>query len=789
MENGGYPSTPWVTIPRLFRAEKMIALLKFSVRHPWWVAGASLGIALAAATLVPRITLRLDARSLIPQGHPSMVEGDRAAERFGQRDVVVVAISGEQGIYRPAALQLLKELSLELEQVEGITPGSVLSLATVPRLFVRDDVIDLQPLLAREVAPSPETARRVRHETEALGLDDGILTSRDGRAAAIYAEVERGADRSALGRRVRELLAGRRGEDVEVHFSGTAMAQAVLGEAAARDLVRQVPLVLVVVFLVMMAAFRHPVPALVSLAEVGVSLVCTVGLMGLLGQAVFVTTLALPVILIVIGVTDDVYALNRYFAELRRNPGRPVRETVEASFTAVARPVALTAATTVTGLLSLTLTALEPQRVFGLYGAVSVAVSTLLTFTLLPALLVLLKPGADPSRRSFAGWTEALLERFVAAIRIAHPGRIAAGAALVLACAVALTGLRLRIEDNWIGNLPPSSSTVQGDRAINRLLAGTNTLDLMIDSGKPEGFLDPGAVAALGAVEDALLASPDIGAVQSSFGEMARVNASLLDVAYRPYRDALRRGERTMGRSEVEQALLLLASSGNSPGPARLDSEYRRARLTVFVRGANYSRMGAVLRLATETVRQRFGPGFRATPFGDGWIGVQSIRLLVLGQLSSISFAVMANLALLVILFRSLPTALVAIAPVIFSILFVFGVLAAVGAPLGTANSMFAAIALGIGVDYSIHLVASFREKLQQGLAKREALTSAMVTTGPAILTSALAIIAGFSILTFSEVPPNWQLGLLVSLSLAVCAMATLTLVPTLLLLREPRNK
>jgi predicted RND superfamily exporter protein len=768
----------------------MIALLRFSVRHPRWVAAVSLVLALAAATLIPRVSLRLDARSLIPQGHPSMLEGDRAAERFGQRDVVVVMIaSPAEGIYRPAALELLTELSRELEQVEGIVPGSVVSLATVPRLYVQDDVIDLEPLLEQELTPSPETALRVRHETGALGLDDGILASRDGRAAALYAEVERGADRSALGRRVRDLLARFQGRGMEIHFSGTAMAQAVLGEAAANDLVRQVPLVLAVVFLVMMLAFRHPVPALVSLAEVGVSLACTVALMGLLGQAVFVTTLALPIILIVIGVTDDVYALNRYFAELRRDPGRPVREVVEASFASVARPVALTAATTVTGLLSLALTALEPQRVFGLYGAVSVALSTLFTFTLLPALLVLLEPRTDPSRRSFAGRTEALLERLVAALRFAYPGRIAAGAALILAGAAALTGLRLRIEDNWIGNLPPSSSTVQGDRAINRLLAGTNTLDLMIDSGKPEGFLDPVAVAALGALEDALSASPDIGAVQSPFGEIARVNAALLDLAYRPYREALRCGERTLDRAEIEQALLLLASSGNSPGPARLDPEYRRARLTVFVRSANYSRMSAVLRLATETARRRFGPGFVVTPFGDGWIGLQSIRLLVLGQISSISFAVVANLALLVVLFRSLPTALVAIAPVIFSVLFVFGVLAAMDVPLGTANSMFAAIALGIGVDYSIHLVASFRGKLQQGLAKREALTGAMGATGPAILTSALAIIAGFSILTLSEVPPNRQLGLLISLSLAVCAVATLLLVPTLLLFRDRRTE
>lgn len=764
----------------------MIWPLRFSVRHPWWVVGACVAVALAAAALVPRIALRLDARSLIPQGHPSMAAGDRAAERFHLHDVVVIALSDPaRGIYTPEALGLLATLSAELGGIPGIVPDSVVSLATVPRLFIDEDTIDLRPLLDRTPSPGSEIVRRVRREAAALGLDDGVLVRRDGKAAAIYAEVERDADRSDLGKRVRALVARHQGEGLALHFSGTAMAQAVLGESAAHDLVRLVPIVLAVLFTVMMLAFRHPAAALVSLSEIGVSLVCTAGLMGLMNRPVFVTTLVLPVILMVIGVTDDIYALNRYFAAARRDPRRPVRELVESSFAEVAKPIALTAATTVTGLLSLALTPLEPQRIFGLYGAVAVAISTLLTFSLLPAMLVLLAPRADPARGSFARRTEAMLARLVGLFQRARPGRVAAAAALVAACALALVVLRLRIEDNWIGNLPPSSPTVRGDRAINRLLAGTNTLELMLDSGRPRGFLEPGAMAALGAVEDALAAHPGVGAVESAFGDVVRVNASLAGSGYRSYRDVLRRGERSLTRAEIEQALLLLASAGRAPGLERLDPEYRRARVTVFVRAANYSRMESVLRRAGEAVRRGFGAGVSATPFGDGWTGHQSIRLLVVGQIVSISAAVLANLALLVGLFRSPATALVATAPVVFSILCVFGVLAAAGLPLGTANSMFAAIALGIGVDYSIHLVASFRAKLSLALSPREALAAAMGDTGPAILTSALVIIAGFAVLAFSEVPPNRQLGLLVCLTLAVAAVATLTLVPILLLLHS----
>jgi predicted RND superfamily exporter protein len=125
----------------------------------------------------------------------------------------------------------------------------------------------------------------------------------------------------------------------------------------------------------------------------------------------------------------------------------------------------------------------------------------------------------------------------------------------------------------------------------------------------------------------------------------------------------------------------------------------------------------------------------------------------------------------------------------------VFAFLALAGIPLGIANSMFAAVALGIGVDYSIHLVTHHREQRARGLAAGAAIEAAVSVTGPAILKSATAIAAGLAVLGFSKVLPNLQLGLLISLSLTVGAVMTLLLIPGLVLglarggLRRPTLK
>lgn len=765
----------------------MLKLLRLSIAYPRSVVAIAMALTLLACLQIPGIRLRLDGRSLIPARHPAIAESDRAAALFEARDVIVVGLAApETGIYTPEALRLLTELSAEIAAVQGIVPGSVTSLATIPRLFIEDDLLDLQPLLDRgdRATPDAALAARIRRETAALGLDDGILAAADGRAMAIYAEVEPAADRGAVRRRLLELVARHAGGRTAIHLSGTAMAQAVLGEAAALDLARLVPLVLVVIAAVLLLAFRHWAPALVSLAEIGVSLLWTVGLMGAGGQSVFVTTLVLPVILLAIGVTDDVYALNRYFAAARRAPDRPPGELAVETFSAVHRAILTTAATTVAGLFSLLASNIEPQRVFGFYGGLSVLFSTLLTFTLVPALLVLLRPRVRPAEVSAPRFTEVWMLRLVGLIRAAGPRRVIAAAAAVTVAALVVTTLRLRIEDNWIDNLPPASETVEGDRAINRWLAGTNTLELMFDSGRPGGFLDPAALSALGAVEEELAASPLIGAVQSPYSDVLRIQAALAGRDYREFRAAVRRGDQPLTGPEVEQALLLLESAGSAPGMDRLENNYRRSRMTVFVRAANYSRMGEVIDLSARAAREHL-PAAPMTPFGDGWIGHLTIELLVVGQVASIGLAVLANGLLLVLLFRSLLVAVLSIVPVVVSVLLVFAALAAAGTPLGTASSMFAAIALGIGVDYSIHLVASYREKVRRQIPPGEAIAATQTATGPAILISAAAIVCGFSVLAFSAVPPNRQLGILICLSLAVCAAVTLVLLPALLLMYE----
>jgi len=756
-------------------------LLRFSVRHPRVVIALVCAVTVFALVFIPRIRLRLDGRSLIPSDLPQFAEGDRAASRFELRDLVLIGVGNEEsGVYTPETLRRIARLSDGLSRVDGVVPGSVISLSTVPRVALVDGEVDTGPLFRPQDELNTETIQQLRREVVKRGYNTGVLVSADGKGAAIIAKVEPDADRYRLLEKTRSLIASESSGKDTVYLSGSALAQAVLGQATARDLARLIPAVIAVLGLMLFLSFRHPVPALLSLIEIGVSLVWMSGLMGLTGQPVFVTTLVLPVVLICVGVSDDVYALGHYFNEAARAENSTVEETIVAAFSSAARPVAMTAVSTVVGLLSMAAVSLNPLRVFGLFGSAAIIFSTLFTFTLLPALLALLKPRIrlkDDPTVALGGRPATSALRLLTGL--ASPRRVAVCAVLIAACA-GLATTRLRVDDSWIRNLPSNSDIVRGDRFFNEKLAGTTALELMVEATHGGWFNSMEGVAALGSLEWVLARVSHVGAVNCLFNDVVRTNASLIGLNYDAYRAALRSGRLPLTKDDVERAFTALSQSTQAPIRERVDEDHRWARVTVFIRDADYSRIDNVLRAAERETSVQ-GLGHKIVPFGDGWISYLTVRLLVEGQASSIALALVTDLILITILLGSLRIGFIAVLPVAFSLLLVLAALSLAGTPLGIANSMFAGIALGIGLDFAIHLTTAYRQRLRQGMPAGEALRNTLELTGPAVCVSAASITTGFSVLMLSEIAPNVQLGVMICLCLVTCAVTTLLLIPSLI--------
>lgn len=255
----------------------------------------------------------------------------------------------------------------------------------------------------------------------------------------------------------------------------------------------------------------------------------------------------------------------------------------------------------------------------------------------------------------------------------------------------------------------------------------------------------------------------------------------------------LRRGRKAEHRvipSGVEEIDWLWREYARMRGLPRIrqlvNEDFSQSVITVFLRDANFVDTARLMRDIREYEKEHLAPqGIRLSFAGDVAVSQTLIGAIVGTQVVSVGAALAGDFLVTVLLGRSLAFGFLCVIPSLLAVLLNFAIMGWVGMPLGVATSMFSSMTLGMGVDYAIHFLQSYRQHLAAGdLAAPDrvaAVLGAARTTGPAICGNTLAVTLGFGVLLLSQVPANARLGGLLALSLFNCLVATLILLPAIL--------
>lgn len=867
-----------------------------AIRHPWRTLSAATLVTLAAAPGLLRLELRTDGAAMVPRGAAGIREDREIRDEFRVEDdlVVVVRAPDPEGIYNARSLGLLRDLTADLQALPGIGPGRVTSLATERGHRVRTGSLSFRTFLD----PLPDTreeCERLRSDVRSLELYSGTLVAKDESQAAILVGVSEATRRADLLRAVEDVVSRRGTRPGEVSVIGAPVAEVLLGTSILEDLgipesllgstsrvsaggPGLLPLVLLIVALVFAAGFRSVAGTVLPLVEVGACLVAVFGLMGFTGVPVYLTTPVLPVILTVIGVTDEIHIFARYARLRRRDPGRPPGEAVVRAMDEMARPVVKTSLTTAVGFLSFALSPIAPIRSFGLFAAFGIVFCMLWSLTAIPALLVILGP------RVAGGGAADPLARL--AVRAGRLGTRRPRAALLAGTALALLFLpaglaRVRVQDSWIGGFPPRSDFARDTAMFHERFLGTHVLlarvsdtrSVFAGEGRLQGLRPMRIVLPADRVEDphalvggALVLRPAgaSGAPDSASPEGAwsstvvSVERAGDDVVVLPYRgdgwpvftpgsvaddrvsvriapqsltspDHLRRMDSlaefvrgsgmptvggVLGPVDYLETIRFIAFARRSEervipddpreirrlwedydrvrGGGRLRQlvrdDYRAGLVSIFLREANFADTARLVESLRSWSREHLEPDGLAIAFGgDVAVSQALIGSIVRTQVLSLLVSLAGILVAMAIFDRSLRWAVLCLAPCAFAVAAVFAAMGWLGIPLGVATSVFAGITLGIGVDFAIHLTDRYVRAVDNGLPAPAAMDEALRQAGPAILIDGLAILLGFAVLCTSAVPANAQLGAVVLVAVGTCLLATLVIVPALVV-ASPRH-
>jgi len=749
-----------------------------SIRHPRRTLLWTCLAVLAAAPGLLRLELRTDGHALVPPDDPAVLIDAEVRQHFQLSDPIVVLVRSRhpEGIYNLATLELVRRLTEVLGNLEGVDPAQIQSLATENRDLVYPGTLRFRPFLD-PMPTTEELMARLRGDVDAASILTGTLVTADRRGTTVLVGVPTGPgapDRTALYHRVRSAAHTLATSDNRILVVGAPVAEALLGTHIINDLTLLLPLALAVVALVIYLGCRRLWGVALAFAEVGACLVWTFGLMGWLGQPIYLTTAVLPVVLTTLGLTDEIHLFWCYQRLLAT--ADPAPKALAATMETMVRPVVLTSLTTGLAFLSFLASPIPPVRSFGLFAAVGILFCMVFSLTAIPAALALLpasslrRPHRKPSADRLAAWLQPLLRH----------RRWTLGGFAVLTV-LAIWGMRgLRVQDSWIDGFAPESPFRQASDEVNEALLGTHLLLAHLEAEDKDGLLLPEILDAIGEFETFLRHRPEVGGALGTWSHLSTVY----------YLWQARREERRALPTDPRQLRRLLQRFDMGRGVHRrrevIDDARRRTVVTVFLKDANYRDTAALTDAIEHYAEDHLAPlGVRLSFAGDVAVSQAMIPAIVRTQVLSLSLAIGGALLGLWMLYRSLRWALYAVLPTAVAVLWVFGAMGWFGIPLGVATSMFCAVTLGIGVDYAIHFVERVRSADNAADPPR-AVRQALAEAGPAIVADTVAIAAGFGLLTASQVPANARLGLLVALALAASCLLTLGGLSTVLTGRRP---
>ncbi len=748
--------------------------------HRALVLGVCLAISVVAGWSASRAVVASELGKLFLGDSPTYREYKEVSATFSNDEIVVVAWEDPA----PLSDASLDRLEAAAEAV-ALQPevARVDSLASTQRIQGDSGTLFIESWveLAREADDAGRAA--LLDDLVSQPLVGGLLLSADGTASAMIVELTTNPERAS--ETLPDIIDGITDAMSKAGFARDDLRLvglqpqigAVLG-LSFDILLRIFPITSLLLLFAVWLMFRRLWPAAVSSGLALLGVLWTMGLAVHLDPQINVLFAIVPAVITVVAFSDIVHLCSAYLLELGH--GRSKEEAILAAAEDVGNACLFTSATTFVGFLSLALVPTPVFRHLGIVLGSGVAIALLQAMTLAPIIFSIL-PEPTPLREGTTGVVHEVLDGFLTwceRISLGHP-RLVVVVGAVLALVFGWGVANLTVETDF-GKRLDDSHPVRVDQAwFLERFEGTNVLDVYVETTEDGAVLDDAIWGGLTALHDAIGEVPGVDQVSSLVTLMDQLHPAIAPNSDDP---------RPARRAQVAQYLLLFEGSGGENLGRVLDFPRRRARIAVRLRDEGFRATAAVASEVRALAEELVPDGVTVKPMGMSFLLGDWLDEILRGQRNSLlaSFVVIA--LMMMVALRSGRLGAGSMLPNLFPILAYIGWLGLTWDAVDSDFLIVAVLALGIGVDDTIHFLVRYRIERDKGQPRDEAIRRTFAFAGRAIVMTTVILVLGFAPFATTGYLTTQLMGWFVPLALVVAVLADLLLVPSMLALFEPAD-
>ncbi|PIA81619.1 transporter [Gaetbulibacter sp. 4G1] len=722
--------------------------------------------------------------NLLPDDHEVNIKYNDFLKTFGEEGNLIILGVKDSTFFTVEKLNAWNKLSENFKQFKEVE--TVVSIKDLQKL-VKDNVNEkfiLEPFIKDSVSSIKQIKILQDELFNKYPFYDNFLFNKESKTirTAIYLKkniVNTSARKDFIVNILNPIVEDfQEANNIDVRVSGMPYIRTLNAQLIVDEIGKFILAALLVTSLIFFFFFRSFRATFISLIVVCVGVMWTLGFLGLLNYEITVLTALIPPLIIVIGIPNCIFLINKYQHEVKLH-GNKVK-SLQRVITKIGNATLMTNVTTASGFATFILTESKLLKEFGIVASLSILAIFILCLLIIPIIYTFLPYPKDRhlehlNKRwigGFVNWMEYMVKQ-------KHIAIYATSVVLLIASIIGI--YQIKISGSLIEDMPQESEFVNDIRFFENEFNGIMPLEIMIDTKRKKGVMKLATLKRMNELEDLIIETPELSKPISVVGLVKYSKQAYYNGNPKHYQ---------LPTSQENSFILSYAKNSSSNVDLLknfVDSTGQYARITTFMKDIGTDKMERIEENLQAKIDKVFPKErYNVSMTGKALVFQKGTKYLVKNLAISLSLAIFLISLFMAYMFRSGRMIIVSLIPNLLPLLVTAGLMGYLGVPIKPSTILVFSIAFGISVDDTIHFLAKYRQELQANHWKiKKSVYAALRETGVSMFYTSIVLFFGFSVFTISSFGGTVALGALVSATLLFAMLSNLLLLPSLLLSLE----
>lgn len=720
--------------------------------------------------------------NLLPDNHEVNIQYNKFLEIFGEEGNLIVLAVKDSTVFTPEKFNAWNRLSKQFNAKPEV--AAVISTENLKKL-VKDEENQRFALenLVKANLKTQEEADQIKEELfNKLPFYENLLFNNEGTIqTAVYLDkeiVNTAVRKDFIYNEVIPLIeAFEKETGLDVHVSGMPYIRTLNSQNIVDEIGLFIGAALLITSLIFFFFFRSFRATFISMVVVIIGVMWAFGILGLLHYEITVLTALIPPLIIVIGIPNCIFFINKYQQEVKKHGNQA--KSLQRVISKIGNATLMTNVTTAAGFATFIITESKLLKEFGIVASINIIAIFILSLLIIPIIYSYM---ALPKQKHLNHLNKRWIGAFVSWMeKMVRHHRIAVYFVSVGLLVFSIIGIyQIRISGSLIEDMPKNAGFFKDIRFFEKEFDGIMPLEILVNTKRKNGVTKLSTLKRMNKFEELINETPELSKPMSV--------VSLAKYSRQAYFGGLAKHYMLPSSNENNW---ILSYAGKSKSDTNLlksfvDSTGQYARITTFMKDIGTDKMERIEENLQNKINSVFKDKYEVTMTGKALVFLKGTKYLVDNLIMSLSLAIFLISLFMAYLFRSFRMIIISLIPNLLPLLITAGMMGFLGVPIKPSTILVFSIAFGISVDDTIHFLAKYRQELQSNHWKiRKSVYAALRETGVSMFYTSIVLFFGFSVFMISSFGGTVALGGLVSATLLFAMLANLLLLPSLLLSLE----